>query len=259
MRILILSNLHPPHVVDPSNLRVEAVGKALQDRGHQTRVITSALGMGKEYDDRKVYRTFKLNGVYDVPLTTDIDELEEIEQHNNNALAKIIEDFKPELIYIWSLHGLGKSLMLYAAESGIPYTFDIADPWIRKELVSDPWLVHWNSSDVSIGAKLFRFGASLAGSGKKAPKTVTRGKKPVEGLFDEDGNAYKQPGIPFSTSVFLHAHTATSRHGTGLRRWTCRNHLARRFCGTVQRRAEGCRSDRQPISHGRRAQSELWG
>ena len=202
MRILILSNLHPPHVVDPSNLRVEAVGKALQDRGHQTRVITSALGMGKEYDDRKVYRTFKLNGVYDVPLTTDIDELEEIEQHNNNALAKIIEDFKPELIYIWSLHGLGKSLMLYAAESGIPYTFDIADPWIRKELVSDPWLVHWNSSDVSIGAKLFRFGASLAGSGKKAPKTVMRGKKPVEGLFDEDGNGTNNQAFPFPRLYF---------------------------------------------------------
>lgn len=202
MKILILNNLYPPHVVDPSDLRVEAVAKALQERGHQIRVITSSLGMGKEYDDRKVFRTLKLNGVYDTPLVTEIDELEEIEQHNNGAFAKIIEEYKPDLIHIWSLHGLGKSLMIYAAESGIPYAFDVSDAWIRRELTNDPWLVHWNSADVSIGAKLFRFGAALAGSGKKAPKAIMNGKTPVEGLFSTDGEGQNNAKFPFPRLYF---------------------------------------------------------
>jgi glycosyltransferase involved in cell wall biosynthesis len=189
MKILALTNLYPPHIIDPSDVRVQTVCDAFRQRGHKVRVITSNRGMGREYDDGSVARTLRLNGVYDRPLVTEIDELQPIEHHNNDALGQLIHDFEPDLIHIWSLHGLGKSLLLQVAESGIPFAVDVADPWLRHEFPRDPWLVYWNSGSVSFAKKMLRMGHTIAGTGKKIPTAAFRGRKEIKNLFDADGKA----------------------------------------------------------------------
>jgi glycogen(starch) synthase len=189
MKILVLTNLYPPHIVDPADVRVQNVCEAFKKRGDRVRVITSNRGMGKEYDDGSVSRTLRLNGVYDRPLVTEIDELQEIEHHNNDALGQLIHDFEPDVIHIWSLHGIGKSLLLQVSESGIPFAVDVADPWLRHEFTRDPWLVYWNSGSASLARKMMRMGHSIAGTGRKVPTTAYRGKKEIKQLFDAEGDA----------------------------------------------------------------------
>jgi len=189
MKILALTNLYPPHIVDPSDVRVQTVCDAFKKRGDKVRVLTSNRGMGKEYDDGSVARTLRLNGAYDRPLVTEIDGLQEIEYHNNDALGQLIHDFEPDLIHVWSLHGIGKSLLLQVAESGVPFAVDVADPWLRHDVIRDPWLVYWNSGSVSFAKKMLRMGHSIAGTGKKVPTAAFRGKKEIKNLFDADGNA----------------------------------------------------------------------
>lgn len=190
MNILILNNLFPPHVVSPQDLRVEVVANALKARGHQIRVVTSKHGVGREFSEQSVDRRLRLNGVYDHPAVTEFGELKQLEIHNNAVLLKAIEEFEPDIIYVWSLSGLGKSVMLQVAQSGIPYAFDVADRWITNDLANDPWLVWWNRQGVGVGHKLKRFLASItgqrAGLRKKAPTTVYKGKRIVRGLFETD-------------------------------------------------------------------------
>lgn len=204
MKLLCLTNLYPPHIIDPSDVRVQTVCDAFKQRGDKVRVITSNRGMGKEYDDGNIARTLRLNGVYDRPLITEIDELQEIEKHNNDALGQLIHDFEPDLIHIWSLHGLGKSLLLQVSESDIPFAVDVSDPWLRHEFPRDPWLVYWNSGNVSFAKKMLRMGLSIAGTGRKIPTTVYRGKKEIKNLFDADGKttntrAFILPRVYFCT------------------------------------------------------------
>jgi glycogen synthase len=223
MDILILNNLYPPHAVSPGDLRVMVVANALAARGHKIRVVTSKHGLGKEFGDQNVDRRLRLNGVLNHPAVVDFGELKELEVHNNRVLLKAIEEFEPDVIYVWSLNGLGKSLLLQVARSGVPYVLDVADRWITSELSNDPWLVWWNRDSVSFGHKLKRFAAVLTGQRGRlksaAPTTVYKGKRPVRGLFEIDETAKASlnakyavclPRIYFCSDAL---HASTSRAG----------------------------------------------
>jgi glycosyltransferase involved in cell wall biosynthesis len=223
MDILFLNNLYPPHVVSPSDLRVEVVANALAARGHKIHVVTSKHGLGREFGDRNIDRRLRLNGVFDHPVVENFGEIKQHELHNNAVLLKAIEEFEPDVIYVWSLNGLGKSLMLQIAKSGVPYVMDVADRWITNELSNDPWLVWWNRDAVSFGHKLKRFAATMTGQRgrlqKAAPTMVYKGKRPVRGLFEPDKTAKASlnakyavcfPRIHFCSEAL---HASTSRAG----------------------------------------------
>ncbi|MGB0580087.1 MAG: glycosyltransferase family 4 protein [Limisphaerales bacterium] len=185
MKILILTNYFPPHIVDPSDVRTETICEAFKDRGHKVRVLTSTGGSAKEYDDGRIARLLRLNN--DAEL--EIDELEEIEQANNNALGKLLDEFEPDVVHVFSLRGVGKSILLQLQESEVPYAMDVADPWLRTEFITDPWLVYWNSDQVSFMKKMARMGASIAGANQKIPTAALNKGKPIGGLFAADGKA----------------------------------------------------------------------
>ncbi len=188
MRILVLNNLYAPHILEPDHLRVATICDALEQRGHEIHVLTSHHGIYKTYSDGKVDRMLRLNGVFDHPPIKKAGELKPLEEANNQALNNAIEQFQPEIIYIGSLQGIGKSLMLHVINTGLPHVFDVADTWIADELCSDPWLVYWNGKEVPFAQKLTRSGSALFGKRKKAdeltPTGIYENGKRVKGLFD---------------------------------------------------------------------------
>lgn len=188
MKILILTNFYPPHIVDPSDQRAETICEALKGRGHQVRVLTSTGGSAKEYDDGRVARMLRLNGAHTGKVVSEVDELEEIEQQNNNALGKVLDEFGPDVVHVFSLQGIGKSVLLQLQDADVPYALDVADPWLRTEFTTDPWLVYWNSDQVSFAKKMMRMGASITGSNKKVPTAAMKDGKPIKDLFDAGGN-----------------------------------------------------------------------
>lgn len=210
MKILVVTNLYPPHIVDPSDVRVETVCEAMKAHGHTVRVLTSTGGAAKEYDDGRIARLLKLNGMYAAQCTTEVDELEQIEQGNNNALHKLLTEFKPDVVHVFSLHGLGKSLLLQLIEADTPFALDINDPWLRAEVVTDPWLVYWNSDKVSFAKKMMRMGSSITGGSRQIPTALMRGKKPVKDFFHPDGKGQNVgsmviPRLYFGTSPLKYA------------------------------------------------------
>ena len=56
MRILIVSNLYPPHHIGGYELGCRDVVEGLKARGHEVKVLTSTYGVGKRKCDGDVHR-----------------------------------------------------------------------------------------------------------------------------------------------------------------------------------------------------------
>src|SRR5438093_276484 len=98
VKILVLTNLYPPHHAGTYDLRCQAITDALRLRGHSTLVATSNHGLNTEQRDEEVHRRLLLNGGYGHPLLTRFRELQEVEEHNNRGLKEVIADLQPDSI-----------------------------------------------------------------------------------------------------------------------------------------------------------------
>jgi glycosyltransferase involved in cell wall biosynthesis len=158
MRILALTNLYPPHYLGGYELICYMVVNELRARGHQVQVLTSNhVVPGKPAEtEQGVERSLRIHGFYGHPWLN-IAKLRSLEAHNNNTLLAAIEKHKPDLVYVWNMGGLSKSMVLTLQKLGIPCVFYLSDHWIARGFTSDVWLNWWNGP---------------AGPGKKAIRAL---------------------------------------------------------------------------------------
>ena len=133
MRILIVSNLYPPHVLGGYELGCRDVAAALESRGHQIRVLTSCFGVGSPTTDGRVWRWLHATG-----FGSDADgppgrrELLRRELRNQLAFDRALQAHRPDVVHLWNLAKIPTSLALRAeARSRACY------------YVSDEWLARW--------------------------------------------------------------------------------------------------------------------
>jgi glycogen synthase len=164
MRILVLSNLYPPHYVGGYELRCRDITEALQARGHSVYVLTSNHTVDTEESERgsSVERSLRVHGFFGHPWLG-VRELVSLEQHNNACLVSAIEKFQPDVVHVWNLGGISKSLALTLQRLNIPTVYDVSDHWIARSLVGDVWLDWWNRNDSSFGARIARTGLTVTG------------------------------------------------------------------------------------------------
>jgi glycosyltransferase involved in cell wall biosynthesis len=159
MRILVVTNLYPPHYVGGYELRCRDITKALHQRGHQVQVLTSnhsvANATENNASDYVVERSLRVHGFFGHPWLG-IRDLRALEQHNNATLTSAIAAFKPDIVHVWNLGGLSKSLALTLQRLGIPTVFDVSDHWIARSLAADVWLDWWNRERASVSARVAR-------------------------------------------------------------------------------------------------------
>ncbi len=165
MNILVVSNLYPPHYVGGYELICGRVTQALQRRGHRVTVLTSNHGLASGAAapaETGVERTLRLHGFFGHPWL-DIRALRGLEFHNNAMLRKAVERVKPDLVYIWNLGGISKSLLFTLARLGLPTVYYVSDHWIARSLKADVWLDWWNRKNTQAGPALLRAGWTLTG------------------------------------------------------------------------------------------------
>jgi len=189
VKILVLTNLYPPHHAGTYDLRCQSLTEALRLRGHILLVATSNHGLNTEQRDEEIHRRLLLNGVYGHPLITAFRALQKMEQHNHRILQEAIADLQPDLIHVWSLRGLSKSLIFALRNSRLPTVYDMADRWLACELSQDPWLRWWNAP----GTNLLRGGLELAGRRNRLDATAPT--RMMKGL-DRIPEVYGPPELP---------------------------------------------------------------
>jgi glycogen synthase len=183
MRILALTSLYPPHHGGIIDNHCPTVVDALRLRGHEVLVLTSNHGIRSELREPTVHRRLQLNGVLDHPLLTKVNEMKAMELHNNGVLMEATEQFQPDVIQVFSLSGLSKSLIFTLRNSRLPTVYDIYDYWLSNELVQDPWLRFWNAPSLGFLEQSARTALEMSGERGRLDSTApTRMQKGYDRL-----------------------------------------------------------------------------
>lgn len=164
MKILVLTNLYPPHYVGGYELRCAAITDALRLRGHDVHVITSNHGVqgSRPLAEPHVDRSLRIHGYYGHPWLG-LNALKHLELHNNQIVREALTILRPDVVHVWCMGGLSKSLCLTLQRSGVPTVYDVSDHWILRSLTGDVWLDWWNRSQGTCASRVQRMLWTLYG------------------------------------------------------------------------------------------------
>ena len=210
MKILVVTNLFPPHLADTDDFRCQNVTDALRERGHTIRVLTSTFGLASDsghtarnvgstadQQDSVVQRRMRLNGAFGLAAVAGLGDLRELEARNNAVLREAIAEFAPDLIHVWSLRGVSKSILLTLRRASVPVAFHVSDTWLADELREDPWLAWWHRETVPAMHKIQRAGLELSGQRAKwdveTPTFIEPGTSRLPTIFDPSTDAGFKP------------------------------------------------------------------
>jgi glycogen(starch) synthase len=183
MKILALTSLFPPHNGGTIDHHCPTVINALRLRGHDVLVLTSNHGIRTELREPGVHRRLQLNGILGHPLLTKFNEMKPVEVHNHAVLMETIEQFQPDVIQVFSLTGVSKSLIFTLRNSKLPTVYDVYDYWMSAEIMEDPWLRFWNSPSLSFLEQSTRAALEVSGERGRLDSTApTRMQKGYDRL-----------------------------------------------------------------------------
>jgi glycogen(starch) synthase len=183
VKILVITNLYPPHHAGTFDLRCEAAVNNLKLRGHTVRVLTSTHGMLASQQGGEVERRLALNGLHDHALVTDFKPLKELEAQNHAAVRESLAEFTPDVVHVFSLFGLSKSLIFALRQSGVPTVYDVADNWLALEVRNDPWLRWWNHPGLNMARKALELSGQRNSVDEIAPTRLMKGYDRMPELY----------------------------------------------------------------------------
>src|SRR5436190_19702842 len=149
MRILVVSNLYPPHHQGGYELRCGQVVEGLRRRGHTVHVVASDYRITESGHDALV----REDTVNDVPVSRFLRQhrldptladgkwyfLDVVKRQRVDLMrfAEFIDQFKPDLVSWWNLEGVTKAMLRMPHDRGIPSVHCIDDNWMIREFGAD--------------------------------------------------------------------------------------------------------------------------
>jgi len=164
MKILFLTNLYPPFYIGGNEICCKNVAVGLRSRGHNVRVLTSTYKVNRKIIDDCVYRCLNFGFGYKPLAAYNPFYLASKINSDVKSFRTILNDFKPDIIYIWGLFGISKYLLLEACNSNLPVAFELADEGLANNIdgqADDDWFRFWSTVPQSIFLKLTKFIISI--------------------------------------------------------------------------------------------------
>ncbi|MEI6632887.1 MAG: glycosyltransferase [Chlamydiota bacterium] len=146
MKILVLTNLYPPHSMGGYEMRCSDVAQGLRGKGHDVRVLTGTKGCRGRVTEDHVHRAlgfFPGGGPWGLPFGERLG----LELRDNAYLRRLLKDFRPDVIHVWQGLNIAPSIVAAVRHAGVPVLFDISDYWIwlynRGPIPLDAWVELW--------------------------------------------------------------------------------------------------------------------
>lgn len=144
-RILVLSNMYPPHHLGGYELSCRDVVERLRSRGHEIEVLTTTMRLPGVTDppDERVLGIHRDLGFYwddHRLLTPPFFRRLVMERANQRAIASAIARFRPDLASAWGMGAMSLGLLATIVERDIPLVLMLGDewPWYAPNL--DAWM-----------------------------------------------------------------------------------------------------------------------
>jgi glycosyltransferase involved in cell wall biosynthesis len=129
MRILLVSNLYPPHVIGGAEVVAHRQAQGLAARGHEVSVFAGAWGAGApragtlECDRVDSLRIYRMGLDPPDPISRFLNG------HATARLAAILRTERPEVVHLHNVIGLGVDCISTAGRLGARVVVTLHDPW----------------------------------------------------------------------------------------------------------------------------------
>jgi len=132
VKILVLSNLYPPHALGGYEILCQQVVDRLRARGHRIEVLTSTFGGSSTVeptgvDGYAIRRELILEAPFGGPADTRRRHRLRVGEGNAAIVHDRIRAFRPDIVFVWSLLRLGVAPARAAEESGVPVAYTLND------------------------------------------------------------------------------------------------------------------------------------
>ena len=151
--------------------------------GHHVQVLTSdhRLPPIGQLEERGVFRELCLyeDSANADKLGTCYHSTLEHEDFNRRVLAHRLERFKPDMVWVWNMRGLSKSLLFYLQASGIRVVYDLHADWLNPQSFGeDPWYRWWHK-DTRLRSRIRKLWKGL-GRARRARRALPNMGQPWE-------------------------------------------------------------------------------
>ena len=144
-RILVVSNMYPPHHLGGYELACRDVMDRLRERGHHVEILTTTMRLPdvREPADertRGIHRDLEFywddHRLVSPPLARRLA----IERGNQRAIASAIARLKPDVVSAWNMGAMSLGLLTTVVERRIPLVLMLLDEWPWYAPNIDPWM-----------------------------------------------------------------------------------------------------------------------
>lgn len=142
MRILLLTNMYPPHHYGGYEQICRDVVQRFRQRGHQVHVLTTTWrvpGVPDSPDDDHVHRELRFYWDDHQLLSPPLLERLRVERHNHRVLDETLAAVKPDIVSVWHMGAMSLGLLTDLGERSLPMLFVIADDWLIYGPRLDAW------------------------------------------------------------------------------------------------------------------------
>ena len=145
MRVLIVTNMYPPHHYGGYELSCRDVVSRWRDRGHEVTVLTSRMRVPGVSDPpaerrsgvrRDLHIYWRDHRILDPPMPQTIAW----EHANQRALRSALKDARPDVVSIWHMGSMSFGLLTTLIEDGRPLVYVVCDDWLIYGPKVDPWI-----------------------------------------------------------------------------------------------------------------------
>ena len=164
MKILIVSNLYPPHYVGGYELRCSQVAEYLRRAGHEVRVLASSYRLPTDGEIAPEPKVEHVGGIaverflHHFNLSPrpsghlDTFAMANLQLLDARRFIEVLDEFEPDIVNWWNLEGLTKTILPIPATRHIPDVCWVEDNWMihehgvwgEKESLS--WFDFWRGS-----------------------------------------------------------------------------------------------------------------
>lgn len=144
-RLLVLTNMFPPHHYGGYELSCRDVMDRLAARGHDVAVLTTTMRVPgvpdpSDEEERAIWR--RLRFAWDDHVLQDPSRLRRMfdERHNHRALADALRVFRPDVVSVWNMGAMSLGLLDSLAHHDVPVVLNVCDDWLLYGPKLDPWL-----------------------------------------------------------------------------------------------------------------------
>lgn len=143
MRILVVSNLYPPHAIGGYEHGCEDAVEGLRALGHDIWVLTSTYGVQEPSSCKHVFRWLEVDLGWRSAGVARAWRLTRKEIGNKRAFKRLCSTCQPDVVYFWNLGFISLSLVPLTHRMNIPSCQFVFDSW-QLRYTADSWYSLWN-------------------------------------------------------------------------------------------------------------------